>query len=255
MKILVCVKQVADPQGLVTTDGNRIDYGHHPSWRMNRFDAFALEEALVIGEEHPGAFVDAVSVGPPRVQTTIRRSLEMGAGRGIHFLTEDEDMGRPCRVAGLIASHAEKERYDLVLCGAMSEDDMNGATGPMIAARLGYSCATAAVSLTIDLQSGTIRAERQIDAATREVAVLTLPAVVSVQAGINKPRYPSLSHVLRARTQDLILLIRDTAIRETDTVILGFGVPSSSRAGHLMTGTEAEKAEKLAGYIRTLGVV
>jgi electron transfer flavoprotein beta subunit len=254
MKILVCVKQVADPQGSVSVDGNRIDYGRHPSWRMNRFDAFTLEEALVIGEAHPGAVVDAVSVGPPRVETTIRRSLDMGAGRGIHIMTGDEGADYPGDIARLIASYAEREHYDLVLCGAMSEDDMNGATGPMIAARLQYSCATAAVSVAIDIRSRTVRAERQIDAVTREVVVLTLPAVVSIQSGINRPRYPSLSHVLRARTQDLIL-IQDTADSEADTVVLGFGVPSSSRTGLMLTGTEAEKAVKLAGYIRTLGVV
>jgi len=254
MKILVCVKQVADPQGYVSAAGNRIDYGRHPSWRMNRFDTFALEEALAIGEAHPGAIVDAVSVGPPRVEATVRRSLEMGAGRGIHILTADESTDCPGHVAGLIASHAKKECYDLVLCGVMSEDDMNGSTGQMIAARLGYSCATAAVALAIDVRSGTVRVERQIDAATKEVVILTLPVVVSVQSGINKPRYPSLSHVLRARSQDLVL-IRDTADSEADTVVLGFGVPSSSRTGFMITGTEAEKAEKLAGYIRTMGVV
>ena len=254
MKILVCAKQVADPQGPVAVVGGRIDYGHQPSWRMNYYDAFALEEALAIGETHPGVFVDALSVGPPRVETTVRRALEMGAGRGIHILTGDEGADCPGHVARLIAAHAERECYDLVLCGVMSEDDMNGETGQLIAGRLGYSCATAAVVLTMDDQSGTVRVERQIDAATREVAVLTLPSVVSVQSGINRPRYPSLSHVLRARTQDLVL-IRETAAPKTDSAVIGFGVPSSSRAGLMIRGTEAEKAEKLAGYLHGLGVL
>jgi electron transfer flavoprotein beta subunit len=253
MKILVCIKQVADPEGPVSATGGRIEYGDHPGWRMNRYDEYALEEALQIGEAFSGTFVDVVSVGPLRAEITIRRSLEIGAGGGIHILTGEEGVADPARIARLIASYAEGEAYDLILCGVMSEDDMNGQTGPMIAARLGLPCATAVLALMVNSTAKTVSAEREIDALTREDVVLTLPAVITVQSGINKPRYPLLSHVLRARSQDLVL-IPETGGLAQDTVLLGFSTPSSSRAGIVFEGTALEKVEKLVSYLHTQGL-
>ena len=253
MKILVCIKQVADPEGAVFATDDRIEYGNNPRWRMNRYDEYALEEALLIREAFPGTTVDAVSVGPLRAEITIRRSLEMGVGRGIHILTGEEGVADPARIACRIASYAEGEAYDLILCGVMSEDDMNGQTGPMIAARLGLSCATAVLSLMLDSTVRTVSVEREIDALTREAVVLTLPAVITVQSGINKPRYPSLSHVLRARSQDLVLVSEaDGFVR--DTILLGFNAPSSSRAGLIFEGTALEKAEQLVSYLHAQGL-
>jgi electron transfer flavoprotein beta subunit len=254
MRILVCVKQVADPEGPVSATGGRIEYGDHPSWRMNRYDEYALEEALRIREASSGTFVDVVSVGPLRAEITIRRSLEMGAGRGIHILTGEEEVSDPARIARLIASHAEGEAYDLILCGVMSEDDMNGQTGPMIAARIGLPCATAVLVLKVDSTARKVSAEREIDALKREMVVLSLPAVITVQSGINKPRYPSLSHVLRARSQDLVL-IREAEGLARDTILLGFSAPSSSRAGIIFEGTALEKAEKLVSYLHAQNIL
>ena len=254
MRILVCIKQVADPEGPVSATGGRIEYGDHPGWRMNRYDEYALEEALRIEEAFPGTFVDVVSVGPLRAEITIRRSLEMGAGQGIHILTKEEGVVDPARIAHLIVSYAEGGAYDLILCGVMSEDDMNGQTGPMIAARLGLPCATAVLDLMVDSTARTVSVEREIDALTREAIVLTLPAVITVQSGINKPRYPSLSHVLRARSQDLVL-IQEAESLARDTVLLEFSTPSSSRAGIIFEGTALEKAEILVFYLHAQNIL
>jgi electron transfer flavoprotein beta subunit len=253
MKILVCVKQVADPEGTVTADGGRVVYDQHPAWRMNRYDEYALEEALKIRDASPLAAVTAISVGPPRVATALRRSLEMGAGQGIHILTGDEDILDPFQIASLIALHAENEDYDLILCGVMSEDDMNGQVGPMVAARLGYACATAVLGLTVDEPTKTVTAEREIDQLTREVVALALPAVITMQSGVNRPRYPSLSHVLRARSQDLSL-VAATGTPASSVATIGYDVPSASRAGLIIEGSEAEKAERLVSYLHGRGL-
>jgi len=253
MKILVCVKQVADPEGPVAAVGGRVVYGRHPGWRMNRYDEYALEEALRIKDVFSEALVTAVSVGPPRAALAVRRSLEMGAVQGVHILTGEECISNPFQISRLIALYAEEEGYDLILCGVMSEDDMNGQTGPMIAARLGYSCATAVLGLTLDESAKAVTVEREIDAVTREVAVLSVPAVITVQSGINRPRYPSLSHVLRARSQDLVL-VAETGEPACNTATIGYGVPAASRAGLILEGTDGEKAERLVAYLHGRGL-
>ena len=143
MKLLVCVKQIPDPDAPagVNADGRwvEIDGG---AFVMNRFDCFALEEALRIREEIPETRIDVVSVGPERVETVLRRALGMGADHGIHILTECDGYLSPFATATWIAAHVRACHYDLILTGIMSGDDMNGQVGPLIAEMLHLPCAT-----------------------------------------------------------------------------------------------------------------
>ncbi len=137
MKLLVCVKQIPDPDApvCVNADGRwvEIDGG---AFVMNRFDCFALEEALRIREEIPETRIDVVSVGPERVDAVLRRALGMGADHGIHILTESDGYLSPFATATWIAAHARACHYDLILTGIMSGDDMNGQVGPLVAEML-----------------------------------------------------------------------------------------------------------------------
>ncbi|MCX5856622.1 MAG: electron transfer flavoprotein subunit beta/FixA family protein [Deltaproteobacteria bacterium] len=260
MKILVCVKQVLDADGPVRIDasGKWIEEAPAARFRMNRFDEFALEEALRIREGFPGTRIDALSAGPARAAQTVRRALEMGADDGIHLFLDDERYRMPFEIASLIGAYASDRHYDLILAGVMAEDDMQGQVGPMVAEILEYPWATAVMSQKLHKTgdgpdaSGTIYVERELEGGLREAFELTLPALLTIQSGINRPRYPALSHVLRARSQALIT-IPASRPGETDPVsfpaprerIQSLEEPAPMKTGVILSGNPSEKAEKL----------
>ncbi len=254
MKILVCVKQILDPESVfrISASGERIEVGPGALFRMNRYDEFALEEALRIREAFPGTRIDALSAGPERTAQTVRRALEMGADEGIHLVLSDECYRTPFEIASLIGAYARDRQYDLILAGVMAEDDMQAQVGPMLAEILGYPGVTAVISIRLPHPSGAIHVERELEGGRREAFELTLPALLTLQSGINRPRYPALSHVLRARSQALITIdaaqtpaadpFSLTAPREW---IVNLEEPAPLKTGVILPGSPMEKAEKL----------
>jgi electron transfer flavoprotein beta subunit len=244
MKILVCIKQVADTEARFSVDNDNmsIRYADDTVYRMNRFDEFALEEALQIREKHTGT-VDAISVGPSRVCSTIRRAMELGADRGIHIAQDETSCASPRIVASLVADFASGQTYDLILTGAMAEDDMYGQTGQMIAGFMNILQASSVILEKINESGNAVYTEREIDATTRDAVTLKLPALLTIQSGINNPRYPSLSNVLRARKQEIEVVNPDKV--NTDCkyeTIVNIRSTAPSRKCIFLTGTAAQKA-------------
>ena len=277
MKILVCIKQVpdAETQIRIAADGRSLLIGEN-DWRMNRFDEFAVEEALRIRESVPGSVVEAVSVGPARAAAVLRRALAMGADEALHILREEEEGPLPGDVAAWIAACIHGRGHDLILTGVMSEDAMHAQTGPILAERLGIPCATAVMAVRLCPETGAlreenstspekrgievgrtcpqprvIRVERELEGGLREALEMPLPALIAVQSGINRLRYPALSHVLRARSQPLLTVPVGTLPappRRERIVRLAWTEPSGKAL--FLTGTPAEKAERLAALFR-----
>ena len=144
MKILVCIKQIPDNDSELVVDPAtmRIKFASRPAYRTNRYDEYAIEMALQIRQIIDHTNVDAATVGKERVDEVLRRALGMGADHGIQIRQHSTDSPRPLAVASAIAEVIRRHQYDLVLTGALSEDEMNGTTGPMIAALLDWPCAT-----------------------------------------------------------------------------------------------------------------
>lgn len=284
MKILVCVKQVpdAETQIRIAAGGRCLLIGVN-DWRMNRFDEFAVEEALRIRESVPGSVVEAVSVGPARAVAVLRRALAMGADEALHILSEEEEDPFPGDVAAWVAACIHGRGHDLILTGVISEDAMHAQTGPILAELLGIPCATAVIAVRLcpeagapreengtspekreigvgrrprDAertcpQPGVIRVERELEGGLREALEMPLPALITVQSGINRPRYPALSHVLRARSQPLLTVpvgALPAPPRRERVVRLAWTEPSGKAL--FLTGTPAEKAERLAALFR-----
>lgn len=254
MKILVCVKEVPDQAGLVTIDESGREVRFQGTWRMNRFDEYALEEALRIRESTPLETIDALSAGPPRTASTLRRALELGATEGFHIVTEEGRPLSPFETATLIATFARTRHYDLILTGVMAEDSMNAQTGPMIAELLGYSWASSVIHEAIDEKTRIVSLERELEAGHRECLELALPAVLAIQSGINRPRYPALSNVLRARSQELTAIdARDLGIPEKRERIVALRYPKRPSKGTFLEGTREEKARALLGILHEKG--
>ena len=248
MKILVCIKQVPDQESRPIVNQNKTwaGYAENASYWINRYDEHAVEAALQLREKFPGTVIDIVSIGPERAKSAIKRCMEMGADQGFHLRYDYEDYLSPSVKSRLIAEFCHERAYDLILTGVMSEDMMSGQTGPMIAARLGIPSATSVMKLEIDLEKQCLQVERELDAGHRCSMDLALPALAAVQSGINRPRYPSLSNVMRAKNTEIFEVSCDdslsTARYETVEKIQEAG---SDRAGIRLQGTTAEKAAAL----------
>jgi electron transfer flavoprotein beta subunit len=252
MKILVCIKQVADSSDTLQIDQGTglLSYTANTSFRMNRFDEFALEEALLIKETLPGTLVDALSVGPEQVSATVQRAMGMGADHGIHILNRVGGYTSPFTVASLIAECIRARNYDLIMTGVMAEDTMASQTGQLIAALLDLPCATSVIKEQVRSGSADVAVEREIEGGSRETVQIKLPAVLTIQPGINFPRYPSFSKVMRARTypQELIRA-EDLEIQEARESCRGVQIPEPSSQGVFIEGSPGEKAHKLIAIL------
>lgn len=252
MKILVCVKQVQDAESPVVIDSEHlwVDETGPIAFRMNHYDAYALEEAILIRESLGDVTVDAISVGPPRAASTLKKSLEKGAANGIHLLHDQRGYFPPSITAALIADYARDKSYDLIFAGVMAEDDMQCQVGPLIAARLGIPCAVSVVKETLNPPDNSVIAECELEGGINEIIRLPLPCLLSIQSGINRPRYPSLSNVLRAKEQALITFTVDlqSLSGAMDTPV-SISYPEKGSRGIVITGTPEEKAERLLSIL------
>ncbi len=258
MKLLVCVKQVIDPDMSLRIDesGRWMSTDYTPRFQMNRFDEFAVEEAVSIKENHADVRVEVLSVGPTRVLAAIERAVGMGADRGIRVAFEEQGFISPRRIAAWISAYAADRGYDIVLTGIMSEDCMQGMVGPMIAETLNRPWASSVISLRIELETGTLYVEREIERGRREELRMLPPAVLSLQTGINKPRYPSLSNLLRAKKQAVETVAADTLPDPVELEnLVRIKKPVRRRDGVVLEGTTRDKAAGLAAILRERALI
>lgn len=191
MKILVPVKRVADPDNAnkmkVSSDGSKVT-SDGLEWKLNPFDEYAVEAALRLNENGPGGDklgeVIVVSLGPDDVQTTLRQPLAMGADRGIHVKTTDEELDSLV-VAKALKAIVDAEKPDLVLMGKQAVDGDSNTAGQMLAELLGYPMATFAMSIA--QQGNDLVVGREVDTGVLTVKV-SLPAVVTVDLRIVAPK-------------------------------------------------------------------
>ena len=257
MKILVCVKQVPDTEAAVKIDDSKkwIETGDKTVFRLNRYDEFAIEEAVRIKEAFPGVIIDAITAGPGRAETALRRAMGMGADNGIHIIMDD-NYHFPFEIASLISAYAIDKNYNLIFTGAMSEDCMQSQTGPMIAAMLDIPFTASCITEKLNQNQSAVYVEREIEGGLRDSLELELPALLAVQSGINHPRYPSLSNVLRAKKQEITTIdaenIKAPYAREK---IAGIEYPKKSGHSVIIEGTRGEKAAKLLDILHGESII
>jgi len=255
MRIVVLVKQVFDPDAKVRLDaaGSVIEPDDPNAYVLNGYDAHAVEEALRLRESGVDAELAALSVGPPRVQNAVRRAMGMGVEQGVHLLGDVDD---PFAVAQAVAAWLREHPCDLVLTGVMSSDRMQGLIGPLTAAALDWPCVTQAAELAIDRESGSAIVQQELEGGLRQEVEVELPAVVTVQSGPHRPRYPSLSNMLRARESELVQVELDTAaLPQPHWQTVRIEQPQRTRAGLMLDGSPQRKAERLLSLLRERNVL
>ncbi|MBT8370494.1 MAG: electron transfer flavoprotein subunit beta/FixA family protein [Deltaproteobacteria bacterium] len=249
----MCVKQVPESEIPIQIDDftGWIKEDTITEFRMNRLDEYAVEEALLIKESIVGTRIDVITVGPARCDEVVRRAVGMGADYGVHIQTASEGYQSSLEVAAWIADFARGKNYALILTGVMSEDSMQGQVGPMLATRLGFSWATSVIFEKIASDKKSIYVEREIEGGHRDTLKLKLPAVITIQSGINTPRWPSLSNLLRANSQELERIDISAPAKFQQMEYLAEVVyPQKSRAGLVLSGSLQEKADHLLMILR-----
>ncbi len=253
MNILVCIKQVCETDSPIQINdyAGWIQTDAITGYKMNRLDEFAVEEAVLLKEAYPETTIDAITVGPDRSAEVIKRAIGMGVDHGVHINIESEGYMSPFAIASGIAGYARGKHYSLIFAGVMSEDLMQGQVGPMLAACLSLPWATAVIRQQLAQDTKSIFVEREIEGGSRDTLQLQLPAVLTIQSGINTPRYPSLSNLLRANKQKLETFQgKDLAQPEQRENVVRVTYPEKSRSGTFLAGTRLEKANQFIKWLR-----
>lgn len=200
MKIAVCIKRTPDSESRfkIAASSTSIDETGL-KFDMDDFAGYAVEVALQITEKQPPGEVVVIAVGPDSVQETLRKALSMGASRAIH-LKADAVPVDGLAVAKALAAEIETGGFDLVLFGKLAFDTSASTVGTATAELLGIPCVTAATKLDIADNRGTAR--RELEGAA-EVLEFSLPAAVTIDEGIARPRYPSLKNIMAAKKKPL----------------------------------------------------
>ena len=226
MKIAVLVKQVfGSESALQITDDSKWVKEDNASFVMNPPDNYAIEEALIIKEKLGEGEVVIVSQGPTRVQKVIREGLAKGADRGIHIEESGLIETDPLLVAKSIVSAIKDEKFDLILSGLQSDDTGMGQTGVLVGELLNMSVATLAIQTDIDKEK--IRVKRELESGWFQWVTLGSSASVTIQSGINQPRYPSLKGIMGAKKKE-IKVIESLSLDRKQSVDKVF-VPQTSK--------------------------
>src|ERR1700680_216115 len=203
MKIVVCVKlvKVLGDEVEFTKDGLDVDpdYLEHA---LNEWDACAVEEALQIRERLGEAEVVAVTAGDKKSEEALRRCLAMGADRAVRV---DSAVSDPISTANALAAAVAPESPDLVLCGVQSSDSVQGSTGTALSERLGLPRVAVVKKLEWS-GAGPAAAPRELEGGLIDVVEVDTPAVVTIQTGINQPRYATLRAIKLAEQQEITVI-------------------------------------------------
>jgi electron transfer flavoprotein beta subunit len=251
VNIVVCVKQVPAKDAPLVIAGNWIkesDIG----FEMNEPDTFALEEALRLKEKHGGEVV-ALSLGPERAKQTIKEALAKGADRGIHVADERFYELDPLASARALAAALQKEKFDLVLTGLQSDDHGFGQTGVLLAGLLGLPHATIIMQIEVlGAPDAGLRLKRELEAGWFQWMECPLPAVLSIQSGINKVRYATLKGIMAAKKKEITTIPRESlgVVSEPSQKVERVYVPQKSKKTEFLTGTPKEVAAKLVEKLK-----
>ena len=250
LKILVCMKQVPQKDAPLKLNDAATWIREDVSYEVNEPDAFALEEALRQREKHTGEVV-VITSGPARSQQVLREALAKGADRAIH-LEDNAFVGLDAfNTAKAFAAAIKDEKFDLIFTGLQSDDYGYAQTGVILAELLGWPHAT--IIMHIEENETGIRVKRELEAGFFQYVDMPLPAVLTIQSGINKLRYATLIGIKQAKNKPIrkvALAEVQSAIGENLQKIERLYVPEKTKKTVHIDGTPAEIAKKLVDKLR-----
>jgi electron transfer flavoprotein beta subunit len=258
MKIVVPVKEVAvlDEEFELLEDRPGVD-PDALEWELNEWDDFSLEVALQLREAQGEGEVVVVSVGDEEAEDGLRACLAKGADRALRVWDESLEGVDPLVVARVLAAVVERESPGLVLCGVQSSDAVQGATGVALAAHLGLPRVAVVKSLDYDAGSGSATVERELEGGLTEMLRVKLPALLTIQTGINEPRYANLRAIKQAKEKPLELLgpgdlgVDDAAVSSAaGSRTRSLAPPDEGGGAEMLSGSPSDVAGRIADIVK-----
>jgi electron transfer flavoprotein beta subunit len=246
MKIAVCIKQVVTREWQVRiNEAKTWVRDQDASWELNEPDAYALEEALRLKEKHGGEVI-VVSAGPARVAQVLREALARGADRAIHVQGDDLAQADAFGAGGALAAALKDEQVDLVLTGLQSDDQGFAQVGVILAEKLGMPHSTIIMEVGVD--GANLRVKRELEGGWFQWVTMPLPAVLTIQSGINQLRYATLKGIMAAKKKDVRAVAAAPAASKQK--IVSVYVPEKSKQTRLVDGTPQEAAKELVKLLK-----
>ena len=247
MKILAAIKQVPvrDSPLRVDASGHWIEEADL-NFEINEPDAYALEEALQLKEKHGGEVV-AICAGPARARQTILEALAKGADRAIHIEAENLAAFDTLGIARLLAAEAQAEKPDLILTGLQSDDLGYGQTGVVLAELMGLPHST--IIMQAEVTGSSVRVKRELEDGWFQHIGMPLPAVLTIQSGINKLRYATLKGIKQAKTKE-IRRVEAGAPSEATVKIEKIYAPEKAKQAQIFEGDPNAAVEKLVEKLK-----
>ncbi len=247
MKIAVCLKQVVTREWQVRVDDRQTWIrDQDASFELNEPDAYALEEALRLKEKHGGDVV-ACSAGPARVTQALREALARGADRAIHVESDDLARADAFAVAGALAAAVTDEKFDLILTGLQSDDQGFAQVGVILAERLGAPHATSIME--VQVADGTLRVKRELESGWFQWVAMPLPAVITIQSGINQLRYATLKGIMAAKKKEIRAVPAPAGLQVRQEIV-NLYVPEKSKQTRMIDGSPSDAAQALVRALR-----
>ena len=254
MKIAVCIKQVPtrEWQPRLRDDKTWIRE-QDASYEMNEPDAYALEESLRLREKHGGEVV-VCSAGPARVQQVLREALARGADRALHVEDDSLSSADASVTAAAMAAAMADEKFDLVLTGLQSDDQGHGQTGVVLAERLGIPHSTIIMEVQVDPSAGSgqvaaLRVKRELEGGWFQWIAMPLPALLTIQSGINQLRYATLKGIMAAKKKEIRKVGLPAGLQPAQQIV-ALSLPSRAKQTQIIGGSAGEAAKELVRRLR-----
>ena len=249
MRIAVCIKQVTTREWQPRLDDSRTWVREQDAaFEMNEPDQYALEEALRLKEKQGGEVV-VCSAGPSRVAQVIREALARGADRAIHV--EDDALGHADAfvAAAALAAAMSDEKFDLILTGLQSDDQGFAQVGVILAERLSLPHATIIMEVEVTEGNRGLRVKRELEGGWFQWVSMPLPAVLTIQSGINQLRYATLKGIMAAKKKDVKKAAAPAGLAPKQKIVSLY-VPEKSKKTQIIGGSPAEAAKELVKKLR-----
>jgi len=259
MDVVVCVKRVplTEEVDLVVDEQKKGIKKDQLAFVLNDWDNYAIEEAILLKEKHGGT-VTAVTVGNEDDEEVLRRSLAMGADRAIRIEVGDVSRFDSFGISKILSRVAKDLPFDLIFTGVLADDDYYGMVGMMMAEQLHINHANMVTA--IEIEDGKVRTTSELEGGLGEASLVELPALITIQTGINEPRYVSILGIRKAAKKELkIINLADLGLSDEElspkTIVEEVYLPPETEGAQMLTGDPDTIASDFIKILTKKGVM
>lgn len=253
MNIAVCIKRVPETaEAAVNIDSSEKRIVEDQLvFDINEADNYALEEALLLKEKTEGD-ITLFTVGPKKADEVIKMGLAKGATLGVRITPDNLEDLDPFKTAELLAKQIKEGNFDLILTGCISSDIGNSQVGVTLAELLGVPHAT--LVMKMEIEKGVVTVQRELEGGLLEELKLKLPALFTIQTGINEPRYASILGIKRAAQKE-IKVVENITVEGMKTEIVKMYYPPAGKMAEILEGGVEEVSGKLCEILKGKGLL